>query len=50
MTHEIGFARRAADRVVVLGGGKIIEDGPPRQVIDNPQAPRTQQFLKQMMV
>jgi len=50
VTHEIGFARRAADRVVVLAGGKIIEDGPPQQVIDNPQAPRTQQFLKQMLI
>ncbi len=50
VTHEIGFAKRAADRVVVLAGGKIIEDGPPRQVIDNPQAARTQQFLRQMMV
>ena len=50
VTHEIGFARRAADRVVVLAGGKIIEDGPPQQVIENPQAPRTQQFLMQMMV
>jgi ABC-type polar amino acid transport system ATPase subunit len=50
VTHEIGFARRAADRVVVLAGGKIIEDGTPQQVIDNPQSPRTQQFLKQMMI
>jgi ABC-type polar amino acid transport system ATPase subunit len=50
VTHEIGFARRAADRVVVLAGGKIIEDGPPQQVIENPKAPRTQQFLKQMMI
>ncbi len=50
VTHEIGFAKRAADRVVVLAGGKIIEDGPPQQVIDNPQAPRTQQFLKQMLI
>jgi polar amino acid transport system ATP-binding protein len=50
VTHEIGFARRAADRVVVLAGGKIVEDGPPQQVIDNPQAPRTQQFLRQMMI
>ncbi len=50
VTHEIGFAKRAADRVVVLADGKIIEDGPPRQVIDSPQAPRTQQFLRQMMV
>ena len=30
VTHEIGFAKRAADRVVVLAGGKIVEDGPPR--------------------
>ena len=50
VTHEIGFAKRAADRVVVLADGKIVEDGPPQQVIDHPQAPRTQQFLKQMMV
>ncbi len=50
VTHEIGFAKRAADRVVVLAGGKIIEDGSPQQVVGNPQAPRTQQFLKQMMV
>ncbi len=50
VTHEIGFAKRAADRVVVLAGGKLIEDGPPQQVIDNPQAPRTQQFLKQMLI
>ncbi len=50
VTHEIGFAKRAADRVVVLAGGKIIEDGPPQQVIENPQAPRTRQFLKQMMI
>lgn len=45
VTHEIGFARRAADRVVVLAGGKIIESGPPSQVIDNPQTPRTKTFL-----
>ena len=50
VTHEIGFARRVADRVVVLADGKTIEDGPPKQVIDNPQAPRTQQFLKQLLV
>jgi polar amino acid transport system ATP-binding protein len=50
VTHEIGFAKRAADRVIVLAGGKIIEDGPPRQVIESPQAPRTQQFLRQMLI
>jgi polar amino acid transport system ATP-binding protein len=50
VTHEIGFAKRAADRMIMLADGKIVEDGPPRQVIENPQAPRTQQFLRQMMV
>lgn len=45
VTHEIGFARRAADRVIVLAGGKIIESGPPSQVIDNPQTERTRNFL-----
>src|SRR5262249_24727344 len=49
VTHEIGFARRAADRVVVLADGKIIEEGPPAQVIDQPQTPRTQQFLRQVL-
>jgi ABC-type polar amino acid transport system ATPase subunit len=45
VTHELGFARRAADRVVVLAGGKIIEDGPPAQVLDHPQSERTRTFL-----
>jgi ABC-type polar amino acid transport system ATPase subunit len=49
VTHEIGFARRAADRVIVLAGGKIIEDGAPEQVIDRPSMPRTQQFLSRVM-
>lgn len=49
VTHEIGFARRAADRVVVLAGGKLIESGPPEEVIDRPQMPRTQQFLSRLM-
>lgn len=49
VTHEIGFARRAADRVVVLADGKIIEEGPPAEVIDRPRTPRTQQFLRQVL-
>jgi polar amino acid transport system ATP-binding protein len=49
VTHEIGFARRAGDRVVVLAGGKIIEDGPPSQVLDAPQTERTQQFLRNVL-
>jgi polar amino acid transport system ATP-binding protein len=46
VTHEIGFARRAADRVFVLAEGKIIEEGPAEEVLDRPQQARTQQFLK----
>lgn len=49
VTHEIGFARKAADRVLVLDAGKIIEDGPPEQVIDNPQTARTRQFLSRVL-
>ena len=47
--HEIGFARRAADRVVVLADGKIIENGPPSQVIDAPTTDRTRQFLSRVL-
>jgi polar amino acid transport system ATP-binding protein len=49
VTHEIGFARRAADRVVVLAGGKVIEEGPPGQVIDDPRVERTRQFLSRVL-
>lgn len=49
VTHEIGFARRAADRVIVLAGGKIIEEGPPAKVLDNPATERTRQFLSRVL-
>ncbi len=49
VTHEIGFARRAADRLVVLADGRIIEDGPPAQVLDKPQTPRAQAFLERVL-
>jgi polar amino acid transport system ATP-binding protein len=49
VTHEIHFARRAADRVVVLAGGTIVEEGSPSAVLDNPQMPRTQKFLSQVL-
>jgi ABC-type polar amino acid transport system ATPase subunit len=48
-THEIGFARAAADHVVFLAGGKVVEQGPPGSVIDRPQQPRTQQFLERVL-
>jgi polar amino acid transport system ATP-binding protein len=49
VTHEIHFARRAADRVVILAGGSIIEQGPPAEVLDRPQSPRAQRFLSQVL-
>ncbi len=48
VTHEMGFARRVADRVVFMDGGLIVEEGPPDQVIGDPQHERTKQFLEQV--
>jgi len=45
VTHEMGFAREAADRVVFMDGGVIVEEGSPEQVFDNPQHERTKDFL-----
>jgi ABC-type polar amino acid transport system ATPase subunit len=49
VTHEIGFARRAADRVVVLCDGRILEEGPPSQVLDSPRTERMQSFLRRVL-
>jgi len=49
VTHEIGFARRAADQVVVLADGKNVEEGPPAEVFDHPKHERTQQFLARVL-
>lgn len=48
-THEIGFARSAADRVVFLERGQIIEQGPPERVIDDPQESATKDFLARVL-
>jgi ABC-type polar amino acid transport system ATPase subunit len=45
VTHEIGFARDVGTRVVFMDNGLIVEEGPPAQVLDNPQQERTKQFL-----
>jgi ABC-type polar amino acid transport system ATPase subunit len=45
VTHEMGFARRVADRVVFMDAGAIVEQGPPEQVLDHPTHERTQRFL-----
>ena len=49
VTHEIGFAREAADRVVFMDGGHVVEQGPPEAVLVNPQHPRTQAFLSRFI-
>ena len=45
VTHEMGFARDVADRVIFMDGGLIVEEGAPEQVFDNPQHQRTKDFL-----
>lgn len=49
VTHEMGFARQVADRVIFMDQGVILEQGAPMQVFDYPQNPRLQQFLKQIL-
>ncbi|MBP2326921.1 polar amino acid transport system ATP-binding protein [Kibdelosporangium banguiense] len=49
VTHEIGFARNVADRVVFMSEGRIVEQGPPAEVIDNPAHEATRLFLKNLM-
>ncbi|WP_309229738.1 MULTISPECIES: amino acid ABC transporter ATP-binding protein [unclassified Blastococcus] len=49
VTHEIGFARKAADRVVFMDAGRIVEQGPPEQVLDDPQHERTRAFLARVL-
>jgi polar amino acid transport system ATP-binding protein len=45
VTHEIGFAREVADRVIFMDGGVIVEEGPPAEVLESPREERTKQFL-----
>ena len=45
VTHEIRFAREVADRVIFMDGGRVVEQGPPSEVIDNPKHERTRRFL-----
>ena len=48
-THEMGFARQVADRVCFLDGGRVLESGPPEQVLGEPSQPRTRQFLARII-
>ena len=49
VTHEIGFAREVADRVVFLDHGEIVEEGTPGQVLRNPRHARTRDFLAKVL-
>jgi len=49
VTHEMAFAREVADRVVFMDGGVIVEEGPPSQVIGDPQQERTKEFLRRVL-
>lgn len=49
VTHEMGFAREVADRVVFMDGGYIVEQGTPEEVFGNPQNKRTQDFLNKVL-
>ncbi|MFE3032236.1 amino acid ABC transporter ATP-binding protein [Streptomyces canus] len=49
VTHEIGFAREIADRVVFIDAGKIVEQGPPSEVLDTPRHERTRDFLSKVL-
>lgn len=49
VTHEMGFARQVANRVIFTDGGEFIEDGTPEQIFDNPQHPRLKDFLDKVL-
>ncbi len=49
VTHEMGFAREVADKLVFMDGGVIVETGPPREVMANPKHERTKEFLSKVM-
>jgi polar amino acid transport system ATP-binding protein len=49
VTHEMGFARRVADRVVLMDGGVIVEQGPPDEVLVDPREERTRRFLAMVL-
>ncbi len=49
VTHEMGFAREVADRVIFMDGGRILEEGTPEQIFGNPQHQRTKDFLNKVL-
>ena len=49
VTHEMGFAREVADRVLFIDEGIVMEEGTPKELFENPQNPRTREFLSQVL-
>ena len=49
VTHEMGFAREVATRILFMDGGVIAENGSPDKIFQNPESPRLQQFLKAVL-
>jgi polar amino acid transport system ATP-binding protein len=49
VTHEMGFAKEVADRVIFMADGKIVESGTPTELFDHPKEQRTQDFLAQVL-
>ncbi|MCK9992334.1 MAG: general L-amino acid transport system ATP-binding protein, partial [Alphaproteobacteria bacterium] len=49
VTHEMGFARTVADRVIFMDEGQIVEENTPELFFNNPQHPRTREFLSQIL-
>jgi len=49
VTHEIGFAKKAADKVVFIAEGKVVAEGPPRQILESPENLRIRTFISKLM-
>ena len=49
VTHEMGFAKEVADRVLFMADGVVVEDGTPAEIFDSPKSPRLQQFLQKVL-
>ena len=49
VTHEMGFAREVGSRVLFLADGKLVEEGSPKEIFENPQSPRLQDFLSKVL-
>ena len=49
VTHEMGFAREVGNRVLFMADGKLVEEGTPEQIFQNPQSPRLKDFLSKVL-